>query len=58
MFPEIQEKLLQWVKEKKLKHKEQVIEGVENAPKALQMLMNGENNGKMIVRVLHESPKL
>jgi NADPH-dependent curcumin reductase CurA len=58
MFPEIQEKLLQWVKEKKLKHKEQVIEGVENAPRALQMLMNGENNGKMIVRVLHEAPKL
>jgi NADPH-dependent curcumin reductase len=46
------------IQEKKLIYKEHVLQGLENAPKALQMVMNGENFGKMVVKVLHEQPRL
>jgi NADPH-dependent curcumin reductase CurA len=40
-----------WVKEDSLKYRETVIDGLENAPEALIMLLRGENFGKMLVRV-------
>lgn len=54
----MQEKLQTWVKEKKLVHREEVLEGVENAPNGLRMLMNGDNQGKMMIKVSHEAPRL
>jgi len=41
----------QWVREGKLKVKETVVEGLENAPAALQGLFTGKNLGKMIIKV-------
>jgi hypothetical protein len=41
----------QWVKDGKLKVKETVVEGLENAPSALQGLFTGKNLGKMIIKV-------
>ena len=40
-----------WLKEGKLKYREDVVEGLENAPKAFLGLFRGENFGKLIVRV-------
>jgi len=40
-----------WVKEGKLKVQEDVIEGLENAPRALVGLLAGENRGKRMVKV-------
>ncbi len=40
-----------WVKEGKLTVKETVVEGLENAPLALQGLFTGKNLGKMIIKV-------
>jgi len=40
-----------WLKENKLKYAENVIDGLENAPKAFLGLFAGENIGKQLVRV-------
>jgi NADPH-dependent curcumin reductase CurA len=40
-----------WVKSGKLKVQEDVIDGIENTPKALIGLLAGENRGKRMVRV-------
>jgi NADPH-dependent curcumin reductase CurA len=40
-----------WVREGKIKYREDVVEGLENAPRAFQGLLRGENFGKLVVRV-------
>lgn len=41
----------QWLQAGKLKYKEDVVEGLENAPHAVIGLLQGENFGKLIVKV-------
>ncbi len=43
-----------WIKEGRIKYLEDIVEGLENAPKAFQGLLKGENFGKLIVRVGEE----
>jgi len=43
--------LQSWVASGKLKVQEDVIDGIENTPKALIGLLAGENRGKRMVRV-------
>ena len=43
--------LAQWLEEGKLKYAENVVEGLENAPKAFLGLFAGENLGKQLVKV-------
>jgi NADPH-dependent curcumin reductase CurA len=40
-----------WVKSGKLKVQEDVIEGLENTPRALIGLLAGENRGKRMIKV-------
>jgi len=40
-----------WVKDGSLHYRETVIDGLENAPEALALLLRGSNFGKMLVRV-------
>jgi NADPH-dependent curcumin reductase CurA len=40
-----------WIAEEKIKWKETIVEGLENAPRALIGLFKGDNFGKMIVKV-------
>ena len=40
-----------WVQQGKIKVTEDIVEGLENAPKALIGLLNGDNTGKRMVRV-------
>jgi NADPH-dependent curcumin reductase CurA len=43
--------MTEWVKEGRLKYRENVVEGLENAPRALMALFHGENTGKQLVKV-------
>ncbi|RAU40722.1 MULTISPECIES: NADP-dependent oxidoreductase [unclassified Pseudomonas] len=40
-----------WLAQGKLKSKEHVVEGLETFPETLQMLFNGENHGKLVLKV-------
>lgn len=40
-----------WLKAGKIKYRETIIDGIENAPKAFLGLLRGENLGKMLVKV-------
>ena len=40
-----------WLGEGKIKYREDVVDGLENAPRALIGLLRGENFGKLLVRV-------
>ena len=50
-FGEGVNQLGQWFKEGKLKYAEHIVEGFENAPRALLGLFLGENLGKQLVKV-------
>lgn len=50
-FDEGIRQLAAWMKEKKLKYVENIVDGLENAPKAFIGLFAGENLGKQIVKV-------
>jgi NADPH-dependent curcumin reductase CurA len=39
-----------WVKEGRIKRKETILQGIENAPRAFLGLFSGENFGKMLVK--------
>ena len=40
-----------WLHEGRIKYREHVVEGIENAPRALIGLLRGENFGKMLARI-------
>jgi NADPH-dependent curcumin reductase CurA len=46
--------LIQWLQTGKLRYRVDVVEGLENAPKALNRLFDGSNNGKLLVKVSEE----
>ncbi len=50
-FPEGIAALGQWLAEGRIKHREHVIDGLENALDAFHMLFDGRNEGKLIVRI-------
>lgn len=50
-FEEAAAALGQWIKEGKLKYRETIEEGIENAPRAFRMLFTGDNFGKLMVKV-------
>ena len=45
----------EWVAHGRLRHREDVVEGLENAPEAFMGLLEGRNFGKLLVRVAPES---
>jgi NADPH:quinone reductase len=50
-YPEGLNYMAQWLKEGKLKYRETIAEGVENAPRAFIGLLGGENVGKQLVKI-------
>ncbi|RMD90951.1 MAG: NADP-dependent oxidoreductase [Alphaproteobacteria bacterium] len=54
LYPEFAAQMGDWVKTGKVKYREEMIDGLENAPAALIGLLNGENFGKRVIRVAHD----
>ncbi|MBZ0189838.1 MAG: NADP-dependent oxidoreductase [Candidatus Obscuribacterales bacterium] len=44
-------KLATWIGQGKLKHSETIVDGLENAPEALNKLFDGGNVGKLLIKV-------
>lgn len=53
-WPEATKQLGQWVKEGRVKYRESVGEGLENAPELFRGLLRGKNFGKQLVKVAEE----
>lgn len=53
-FDEGRQALGGWVRDGRLKYREDIAEGLENAPRALMRLFRGENFGKQLVRIRPE----
>jgi NADPH-dependent curcumin reductase CurA len=50
-MPQFQTDMSQWLREGRIKYKEDITDGLENAPRELVGLLRGENFGKKIIRV-------
>ena len=50
-FPEAVLQLVEWVGEGRIRWRDHVVDGLESAPRALNMLFTGENTGKLMVKV-------
>jgi NADPH-dependent curcumin reductase CurA len=51
---EARKDLMTWFNEGKLKYREHIVNGLENAPTAIKMLFDGSNKGKLIVKITEE----
>lgn len=45
------QQMAQWVKQGKLKYREDIEEGIENTPRAFMAMLKGRNTGKQLVKV-------
>lgn len=50
-YNEFATEMTQWLNEGKIKYKEQLVDGLDNAPSAFRGLLEGKNFGKLVVRV-------
>lgn len=51
LYPEFSRQMLAWVKEGKVRYREEMIEGLEQAPSAFVGLLRGEAFGKRVIHV-------
>lgn len=51
LYPQFNEEMTGWLKDGRIKYQETLFDGIENAPAALIALLNGENTGKMMVKL-------
>jgi NADPH-dependent curcumin reductase CurA len=50
-FPQFLAAATEWFRDGRLRYRETLVEGIENAPRAFLGLLRGENIGKMLVKV-------
>ena len=50
-YDEGRQRIAGWLKSGEVKYREDVVEGLENAPEAFMGMMRGENFGKLLVKV-------
>ena len=53
-YPEGLRQLAAWMKEGRIRYREDILDGLENTPRAFLRLLSGENFGKQLVRVVPE----
>jgi hypothetical protein len=52
-YEEAVTRLAGWVRDERLRYREEIVEGIEHAPGSIASLYRGENNGKRLIRVSH-----
>lgn len=50
-YPEALQQLTRWLQEGKLKYREDIVDGIENAPRAFLGMLHGRNMGKQLVKL-------
>jgi hypothetical protein len=53
LYPEFASEMAGWIAAGKIKYREEIIDGLENAPSAFIGLLRGKNFGKRVIRVGH-----
>jgi NADPH-dependent curcumin reductase CurA len=51
LYPEFAKEMSGWVQNGQIKYREQIVDGLENAPAAFAGLLRGDNFGKLVIRV-------
>ncbi|CAG8547485.1 12520_t:CDS:2, partial [Dentiscutata heterogama] len=51
MSESFQKEMGEWLKQGKLKYKEDIVEGIQNAPEAFVNMLTGKNFGKMVIKI-------
>ena len=46
--------MAEWIKQGKLKYREDIEHGIENAPRAFMAMLKGRNTGKQLVKLSEE----
>lgn len=54
LYPDFAKEMGDWLQSGKIKYREEIIDGLENAPQAFIGLLKGENFGKRVIRVGHD----
>ncbi|CNB22239.1 NADP-dependent oxidoreductase [Yersinia intermedia] len=54
LFGDFLQQMTQWVDQGKIKFREDLVDGLENAPQAFIGLLEGKNFGKLVIRVSNE----
>ena len=54
LYSEFAKEMSAWIAAGKIKYREEIIDGLESAPKAFIGLLRGENFGKRVIRVGHK----
>ncbi|MBZ5496935.1 MAG: NADP-dependent oxidoreductase [Acidobacteriia bacterium] len=50
-YPEALKQLAEWLRAGKLKYREDIVDGIENAPRAFLGMLHGRNMGKQLVKL-------
>lgn len=50
-FPEARQRLAAWVRDGRLAHREDVLDGLDAAPGSIERLYAGSNSGKLVIRL-------
>lgn len=53
-YGEFHAQMSAWLKDGKIKFREDIVEGLENAPQAFSGLLEGKNFGKLVIRLAHQ----
>jgi NADPH-dependent curcumin reductase CurA len=54
LLPEFRRRMAGWLRDGAMKYREHIVEGLDQAPAALIGLLQGENRGKLIVRISND----
>jgi hypothetical protein len=54
-FGEFRKQMTEWFEAGKIKYREDIVHGLENAPEAFMGLLQGKNFGKLVIQVSNET---